>query len=144
MSAVHKFKGAREAYRWEGARSRRYEDREDVKGVTENWLIGKGENAQNYAMRYYEVEVGGFSHAEQHDHDHGVLILRGKARLQINNDFFDLDTFDVAYISPNDFHQLVNAGDEPMGFICVIPAKRVKSGAEVWAEEGIKDLKTTD
>lgn len=144
MSKVHSFKGKDENYRWEGARWRRYEDRDDVKGVTENWLIGKREQAENFAMRYYEVEVGGFSHAEQHDHDHGILLLRGKARLQVNEDYFDLEPYDVAYVSPNDFHQLVNTGDEPMGFICVIPAKRVKKGAEVWAEEGIENLNTSD
>ena len=93
-----------------------------VRGVVENWLIGKGENAQNFAVRYYEVDVGGFSHAEQHPHDHGVIILRGKARAILWDEEFDVEPYDVVYIEPDHFHQLINIGDEPMGFLCIIPA----------------------
>jgi quercetin dioxygenase-like cupin family protein len=143
MSAIHKFNPDDRAYRWQGARSRRCADREDVQGVVESWLIGKGENARNFALRYYEVEVGGFSHAEQHPHDHGIVILRGRARVILGDEAFDVEPLDVVYISPNHFHQLVNTGDEPLGFLCIIPAYRVKQGREVWAEEGIEGLETT-
>ena len=143
MSAIHKFNPEDNSYRWQGARSRRYADKEDVRGVVENWLIGKGENAQNFAVRYYEVDVGGFSHAEQHPHDHGVIILRGKARAILGDEEFDVEPYDVVYIEPDHFHQLINIGDEPMGFLCIIPARRVKHDREVWAEEGIQDLETS-
>jgi quercetin dioxygenase-like cupin family protein len=143
MSKVFKFDPKDNAYRWHGARSRRYADQEDVQGVVENWLIGKNENAQNFAVRYYEVDVGGFSHAEQHPHDHGVLILRGKAHVILGDEEFDVEPMDVIYIHPNHFHQLINTGDEPMGFLCIIPAHRPKRGEMVWAEEGIEDLETS-
>ncbi len=143
MSAIHKFQPDGTSFKWGGARSRRYRDADDVRGVTENWLVGKAEDARNFAIRYYEVAPGGFSHAEEHAHDHGVVLLRGKARLILNDEEFVIEPFDVAYISPNDFHQLVNIGEEPMGFLCVIPAHRQKKGKDVWAEDGISDLSST-
>ena len=143
MSAIHKFNPDDNSYHWQGARARRYADQGDVRGVVENWLIGKGENAQNFAVRYYEVDVGGFSHAEQHAHDHGVVILRGKARVILGEEEFDVEPMDVVYIEPDQFHQVINTGDEPMGFLCIIPARRMKQDREVWAEEGIQDLETS-
>jgi len=34
---------------------------------------------------------------------------------------------DVVYVPPNEIHQFKNAGDEPFGFICVIPDKDMLS-----------------
>jgi quercetin dioxygenase-like cupin family protein len=48
------------------------------------------------------------------------MILHGKARVQINDDFHDLTPLDSVFISGNDIHQLTNIGDGPLGFLCVI------------------------
>jgi quercetin dioxygenase-like cupin family protein len=52
-----------------------------------------------------------------------VIILHGKAKVQINDDFYELEPFDSVFISGNDIHQFTNIGDSPMGFICVIKRK---------------------
>lgn len=140
---IHKFKGEwGQLFEWEGARVRQY-NTEEVHGVTETWLVGKAEGAENFAIRYYELEPGTHSRQEQHAHDHGILLLRGAGRVQIADEQFPVATGDVVYIPPNVLHQVLNTGPEPLGFICVIPAKRSKSGQVVWAEEGIKGLEVS-
>jgi quercetin dioxygenase-like cupin family protein len=57
---------------------------------------------------------------DQHPHEHGVVILHGQARVQINEDFYDLGPLDSVFISGDDIHQFTNIGSTPMGFICVI------------------------
>lgn len=134
MSAINRFDGEwGERMAWSGARMRHY-DSDVAAGVTENWLIGKAEGARNFAIRYYEVEVDGRTVQEEHAHDHGIVVLRGKGRVLLSDEWHDIGVGDVVYIEPNARHQLLNTGEGPLGFICVIPAVRKKKGKEVWAE----------
>jgi len=137
MSIINHFNGLwGERMEWDGARVRRY-DGVDAGGVTENWLIGKAEAARNFAIRYYEVAVDGRTKQEEHEHDHGIVVLRGQGRVLLDSDWNEIAQGDVVYIAPNERHQLMNTGQEPLGFLCVIPAVRKKNGEKVWAEEKI-------
>jgi quercetin dioxygenase-like cupin family protein len=139
MSVIHKFIGKwGQKLDWEGTRSRRY-DSETAKQVVETWLVGKAEKAENFAIRYYEVGAGGFTNKEQHEHDHGIIFLQGEATVMLEEEKHDVTVGDVVYIPPNALHQIINRGDEAMGFICVIPARRKKQDRVVWAEEGIEN-----
>jgi quercetin dioxygenase-like cupin family protein len=138
MGIIHKFTGDwNTSLGWDGARTREYLS-EDVASVSETWLIGKAEGAENFAMRYYQVGPGGNSRRENHPYDHGILILHGEGEVLLDNEKHSISQGDVVYIPPNMEHQLINHGPIPMGFLCIIPAKRVKQGEIVWAEEKIK------
>jgi quercetin dioxygenase-like cupin family protein len=140
MSVIHKFVGQwGEVFKWEGARFRRYGNGAS-EGASETWLIGKAEQAQNFALRYYELEGGGHSRKETHAHDHGILFLRGAGHVLIENDVHGVAEGDVVYIAPNEPHQIINTSDEVLGWLCIIPARRVKNDKTVWAEEGLDDL----
>jgi quercetin dioxygenase-like cupin family protein len=137
MSVINKFDGMwGERMEWEGARVRHY-DGDAAAAVRENWLIGKAEAARNFAIRYYEVGVDGRTKQEEHEHDHGIVVLHGQGRVLLDNDWNEIAQGDVIYISPNERHQLVNTGAEPLGFLCVITAVRKKNGKDVWAEEKV-------
>ena len=138
MGTIHKFIGKwGEELKWDGARSRVYHS-DDVGGVTETWMIGKPEKAENFAMRYYKVEVGGNSKKEHHPHDHGILFLHGEGKVFLDGETHTISQGDVVYIPPNIEHQIINTGETPLGFLCIIPARRKKQGVEVWADENIK------
>jgi quercetin dioxygenase-like cupin family protein len=78
---------------WDGVPPRPYGE-----GMQRHELIGLGDGAEHYRVRYFEVPAGRTTTLEQHEHDHGVVIERGRAR--------------------------VTLGDEPLGFICVAPPGR--------------------
>jgi quercetin dioxygenase-like cupin family protein len=48
------------------------------------------------------------------------MIMHGRARVQINQDFYELNARDAVFISSNDLHQFTTLGEEPMGFLCVV------------------------
>jgi quercetin dioxygenase-like cupin family protein len=75
-------------------------------------------------MRYFAVQPGGYTSLDQHAHDHGVYVLHGCARLRLGHEEHELHTGDVVYIAGNEIHQFFALGDEPFGFLCVVPAKR--------------------
>ena len=144
MAVLHKFLGKwGERFEWSGARTRRYGNGESS-GVKETWLIGKAEQAKNFALRYYEIEVGGRSKREKHAHDHGIIFLHGEGKVLLNEDLHEVAQGDVVYIPPVSLHQILNSGNSRLGFLCIIPAKRRKKNRIVWAEEGSEDLESMD
>jgi mannose-6-phosphate isomerase-like protein (cupin superfamily) len=49
--------------------------------------------------------------------------MHGKARVQINEEFYEVGPLDAIYISGGDLHQFTVMGNEPLGFMCVIKNK---------------------
>ena len=108
MGTIHKFSGDwNNIFNWDGTRTRTYQV-DGVSKVSETWLIGKKEGAQNFAMRYYQLEPGGSSRKEQHPYDHGILILQGRGEVLIDQDFSSFERGDIIYIPPDALHQLSN------------------------------------
>ena len=142
MGIIHRFKGiwGKELV-WEGGRTREYS--QCASGATETWLKGKAEGAEKFAMRYYELKRGGNSREEQHPYDHGILITRGLGKVRLGEEVQSVGQGDVVYISPDERHQIWNTGEETLGWICIIPARRWKQGKIVWSEEGLDDLQKT-
>ena len=122
MGIVHKFKGNADEFEWDGVEAKSYNGG-DFSGVVKRILVGESEGAKDYIVRYFEIAPGGHSRLETHSHDHGVVILRGKATVQLNEDFYELEPFDSVYVAGNDLHQFVNNSNEALGFICVINGK---------------------
>ena len=92
--------------------------------ATRQILIGKNENSPNFHIRYFAVQPGGHTSLDQHAHEHGVYILHGRAYLRLENNEYELNAGDVVYIPGNEVHQFFASGQEPFGFLCVVPARR--------------------
>lgn len=121
MSTIHKFAGKANDYQWEDVSIREYGD--EFVGVTRQVVIGPEEDSNNFHLRYFRLEPGTHSSLERHPHEHGVLILHGRAILQLEDTFTEVGPQDAIFISGNDLHQFVVKGDQALGFLCVIKAK---------------------
>ena len=124
MSAVHRFIGSLSegSYAWDGVVPVEI-NTDEVHNVLKHVLVGPEDEAPNFIIRYFHVPVGEKTFYDQHPHEHGVVILHGKAKVQINDDFYVLGPLSSVFISGNDIHQFTNIGEEPLGFICVIKRK---------------------
>ena len=123
-STVHHFTGSDTEYNWEEALPKHIPPEDTAKFATGKVVIGPQDNAQNFVFRYFCVQPGGNSTMpDQHIHDHGIYILHGKGEVMLNGQVYPVQARDMVYIAPNDVHGIVNTGDEPLGFICVIPNK---------------------
>jgi quercetin dioxygenase-like cupin family protein len=121
MGSIHKFSGDDASFDWEDISEAAY-DSAEVRGVTVRWLIGGAERTPHFAVRFFEIEPGGCTSLDRHEHDHGVVVLRGQGQVLLGEEVTELGCGDVVYVSPNELHQFTCVGDEPFGFLCVIPA----------------------
>jgi quercetin dioxygenase-like cupin family protein len=130
MATIHRFNGTEHCFDWENVRSIQY-DSGAAKGVTGRILIGSDEQAPYFVFRYFHVAPGGHSMLnDYHAHDHGVLILHGRALVNVEGQEFELNPMDVIHIQSWEHHSLSTIGDQPMGFLCVIANKDLLRGPE--------------
>ena len=85
------------------------------------WLITKEMGAQNFAMRLFEMEAGGYSPLHKHPWEHEVFILEGEGSLFDGEKAAPFQAGDVIFIPPNDLHQFRNSSEKPLKFLCLIP-----------------------
>ncbi|HSS66485.1 MAG TPA: RuBisCO large subunit C-terminal-like domain-containing protein [Gammaproteobacteria bacterium] len=113
-------------FEWKGRASSPYKDAADLafKGVRRVELVGKFGERTHCDLRYFEVQPGGYTSQEKHLHTHIIIGARGEAVLAMGNRRFPFRQHDIAYIAPLEVHQLVNDGDEPFGFYCVVDHDR--------------------
>ncbi len=93
-------------------------------GIDRQTLIGLRGESVKFHVRYFEVEPGGHSSLEKHEHEHAVICVRGRGKALAGDKVFDVGFMDALYVAPNEPHQLINPGPDPFGFICIVDAER--------------------
>ena len=88
------------------------------------WLITKEIGAQNFAMRLFEMEVGGHSPLHTHPWEHEVFILEGEGQLFDGTQTTPFGAGDVVFVQSNERHQFKNNGEQLLRFLCLIPHTR--------------------
>lgn len=75
-------------------------------------------------LRYFEVEPGGHTTLERHEHVHAVMVVRGAGSCLVGDQIYALDTHDLIKIPPLTWHQFRARADQPLGFLCMVNSER--------------------
>ncbi len=97
-------------------------DLPDAEQVKMRMLIGPQDGADVFHMRHFEVQPGGHTPHHAHDYEHEVLILKGQGTVKGTEGERACRAGDVVWMPPNEKHQFVCTGGEPLEFLCLIPA----------------------
>ena len=92
--------------------------------VRVRWLITQEMGAENFAMRLFEVESGGYTPFHIHDWEHEVFILEGSGVVVGGDEERLFRSGDVVLIPPNEKHQFMNNGKGLVKILCLIPNKK--------------------
>lgn len=114
-------------FHWESVERKEYKDDSRIfEGVHRYTLLGKGEDEDNLdtETRYFEVEEGGYTSFERHNHPHSVVVIRGCGLVILGNETHDLNLHDVVYVAPGTLHQFHADKDEKLGFLCIVDRNR--------------------
>lgn len=121
MKPVNRFQ---KDFRWEGVPRKAYKPEGDhFRDITRQTLFGP-ESGLDAELRYFEIEPGGYSTLEKHAHAHAVLIIRGRGRVLVGDEIFEIAPFDMVRVPPMTWHQFRPADDTPLGFLCLVNAER--------------------
>ena len=83
-------------------------------------LLGPDDGAPNFAMRRFRMGPGGGMPRHTNTVEHEQYVLRGRARVGIGSEVFEVTAEDVLYIpagTPH-FYEVLEA---PFEFLCVVP-----------------------
>lgn len=119
--AVRRERGER---RWDGVEQLVYkaEGSAPFKDITRQLLFQ--EPALGCELRYFEMQPGGYSTLERHEHAHAVMILRGSGRVMVGDRVFTVGGHDLVHIPAMTWHQFRAPDDAPFGFLCMVNAER--------------------
>jgi len=90
-------------------------------GVSVRYLIVEEFGAPNFELRYFEMDKGGATSLDLHPYEHEVFVLKGKGKLDLEGEEYDLREGDAVLIEPNESHRFVQKGDDPFGILCIVP-----------------------
>ncbi len=92
-------------------------------GVSKAVLIS-AEEGPNFAMRKFSIQPSGSMPLHTNKVEHEQYVLRGKARVRIGEEIFEVSPGDIVFIPADQPHYYINIGDEPFEFICLVPNKQ--------------------
>lgn len=126
--SVRRFKQRDGAYRWNDVDVKEYGKVGDFFRDISKQVFFDYRHGLSCELRYFEVKPGGYSSFEQHEHVHGVIVLRGKgmviAASEQGTERYDIAEYDVVHVPPVVWHQFQAAPDEYLGFLCLVENER--------------------
>jgi mannose-6-phosphate isomerase-like protein (cupin superfamily) len=111
-------------FQWDGVDTLAYKDEgaAPFRDVTRQVLF-EGRDLPTQ-LRYFEVAPGGWTTLERHEHVHAVMVIRGRGQCLVGEQAYDIGLHDLVSVPPMTWHQFRAAGDEPLGFLCMVTTER--------------------
>lgn len=113
-------------HRWEGIDVHPYKETgTHFKSITRQTLFPGGDDLP-VELRYFEIQPGGHSTLERHDHAHLVIVVRGSGQVMVGDDVTEIGLNDIVQVPPQTWHQFQANQGEDLGFLCIVSADRDK------------------
>ena len=118
------FRPATADFRWEGVAHQPYKQDGEApfRDISRQTLFH--DDALACELRYFEMDTGGHSTLERHEHAHAVMILRGAGQCMVGGDVRLVKQFDLVTIPAWTWHQFRATAGESFGFLCMVNTKR--------------------
>lgn len=86
-------------------------------------VLISAQEGPNFALRKFSMLPGGGMPPHTNTVEHEQYVLRGRARIGIGGEAYDVGAGDVVFIPEGAVHSYENIGGEPFEFLCVVPNK---------------------
>ncbi len=112
--------------RWDGIPVLNYKEEGSHFKAISRQVLFPGGTKLGAELRYFEIEPGGHSTLERHDHVHSVMVIRGRGQCLVGDAVYDIGSNDLVYIPSMTWHQFRATRSEPLGFLCLVNTERDK------------------
>jgi quercetin dioxygenase-like cupin family protein len=135
------FRPSTNNFRWEGVAHQPYKQDGSApfKDISRQVLFH--DDSLACELRYFEMDAGGYSTLERHEHAHAVMILRGHGECLLDNEVRAVKPFDLVTIPSWTWHQFRATDGEPLGFLCMVNVLRDRP--QLPNEDELAKLKAT-
>lgn len=118
------FRPSRDGFRWEGVAHQSYkqEGSAPFKDISRQVLFH--DDTLACELRYFEINVGGYSTLERHEHAHAVMVLRGHGECLVGTEVRSVKPLDLVTVPSWTWHQFRATKQEPLGFLCMVNVLR--------------------
>jgi quercetin dioxygenase-like cupin family protein len=118
------FRPSKEGFRWDSVAHQPYKQdgTAPFKDISRQVLFHEDNLACE--LRYFEMDAGGYSTLERHEHAHAVMILRGHGECLLGNEVRAVKPLDLVTIPSWTWHQFRATDQEPLGFLCMVNVLR--------------------
>ncbi|WP_428492082.1 cupin domain-containing protein [Rhodopila sp.] len=118
------FRPSRDGFRWDGVAHQPYKQDGGApfKDVSRQVLFH--EDGLACELRYFEVDGGGYSTLERHQHAHAVMVIRGHGECLVGGEIRSVKPLDLVSIASWTWHQFRASEHEPLGFLCMVNIAR--------------------
>ena len=96
-----------EPHRWRNIEELVYKDEDGAasfKDVTRRVLFGE-DHVDGMEVRYFEIDAGGHTTLEKHEHTHLVIPIKGKGACLVGDEVLPLAMHDLVYVPSWAWHQ---------------------------------------
>jgi quercetin dioxygenase-like cupin family protein len=94
-----------------------------IEGVTKRVLVSPEQGWDGWVMRLFDVDAGGHTPKHAHDWPHVDFVAAGRGVLFVDGDEHALKAGAYAFVPAGHEHQFRAAADQPLSFICIVPAE---------------------
>jgi quercetin dioxygenase-like cupin family protein len=132
------FRRAHENFRWEGVPHLPYKQDGSApfKDISRQPLFHA--DSLECELRYFEIDPGGYSTLERHEHAHAVVILRGLGECLVGDEVRPVKQFDLISIPSWHWHQFRAYKGEALGFLCMV--NKMRDRPQLPSQEDIQRL----
>jgi mannose-6-phosphate isomerase-like protein (cupin superfamily) len=121
MSAVVRHVGG---HRWNGVPVLNYKEEGSHFKAISRQVLFEGGPKLGAELRYFEIDPGGHSTLERHDHIHSVMVIRGRGHCLVGDTVYEITGNDLVSVPTMTWHQFRATTDEPLGFLCLVNTDR--------------------
>jgi quercetin dioxygenase-like cupin family protein len=113
-------RASQDGFRWDAVEHAPYKEdgAAPFKSISRQTLFK--EPALGCEVRYFEMDAGGYSTLERHEHTHAVIIFRGSGQCLLGDSVHDVKINDLITIPAWAWHQFRAAAGEKLGFLCMV------------------------
>lgn len=89
--------------------------------VSKKSMLGPFNGWNDYVMRFFEIEPGGYTPKHKHPWPQYMFVVEGQGDLDLDGTIEPIEFGNAMYVPSNAEHQIVNPGQSNLKFICVVP-----------------------
>jgi quercetin dioxygenase-like cupin family protein len=92
-----------------------------AKDISLRVVIGREDGAPNFTMLFLEIASGGSGPSHAHPWEELMFVKTGTGEVKSDNETQPVGPGTTVFFAPNEPHQFLNTGSEPLEFLSIMP-----------------------